>query len=364
MAGARFRTVALLAGTLSFAGCAAQELNDMVGMYKLAAGECGYVMFDRKFAGLPAWQAAGFQEGSCQDRGYTESEGTKEVMVPLLGTLKIDLFQKPDIIGLALTAGAQLAGIPGSTSCCRSCAEPKQKYVSTGAAGECHEACMEPAKQWLFSMAGVLDEGLVLAQNKTCGSLGFPMYNSTVTKGIEPVGVSWDVYQPSPPNTAILHMSFIPGVCGEVQLADWHEDAGPGSQGSVAQVLGLRPGSCADSGYTRSMGSKWLPELAGAKMTLFRKDGDLDIVDGIRVAFNLLTQDNVQLFKILGDICSEATVDRKFEDALMMVGLSEGSCSAQGFLAASGNQEIRVPLLGSIQLALYKKTADSGPLVV
>merc|ERR1711865_594222 len=62
------------------------------------------------------------------------------------------------------------------------------------------------------------------------------------------------------------------------------------------------------------------------------------------------------LYKVSGDECGRATLDSKYASyAEKFAGLTEGSCTAQGYTVADGTQTLKVPVLGDITIAKFKK---------
>jgi len=62
------------------------------------------------------------------------------------------------------------------------------------------------------------------------------------------------------------------------------------------------------------------------------------------------------LYKTSGDECGEATLDSKYASyAEKFAGLKEGTCASQGYTVADGSQTMKVPVLGDITIAKFKK---------
>ncbi|CAJ1352449.1 unnamed protein product [Effrenium voratum] len=84
------------------------------------------------------------------------------------------------------------------------------------------------------------------------------------------------------------------------------------------------------------MGKQAIPGLS-EQLLLFRKAGDLDVVDAVHLLFTALTQDTVTLYSLAGDLCSEASVDRKFQQPLVALHFVEGSLEASTCTFEEGN---------------------------
>merc|ERR1712232_794610 len=208
---------------------------------------------------------------------------------------------------------------------------------------ECKEVCLSVAKMLMLSFSGLLDSRFELAKSGSCADLGYPVLNATLVKGIEPAAFVWDLYTPQLPGTTTLR-KVAAGICGQMTLRD--EDT------AMLGPLHLEHGTCADLGYTETMDSQLLPGpgvLEGKEILLFRKSGDIDLIDGFRLAFNALALETVTLYKVMGHVCSEASVDKKIKQAVSLVGgLSEGSCSAHGYTMPAGSQSLTVPLVPTV----------------
>jgi len=69
-----------------------------------------------------------------------------------------------------------------------------------------------------------------------------------------------------------------------------------------------------------------------------------------------LAGDETTLYKISDGECGQATILNKFVSyAEKFAGLSPGACPAQGYTVADGIQTLKVPVLGDITIAKFKK---------
>jgi len=65
---------------------------------------------------------------------------------------------------------------------------------------------------------------------------------------------------------------------------------------------------------------------------------------------------DVTLYKVKGDGCGQATLDKKYESyAVKFAGLKEGTCASVGYSVPDGSKTIKVPVLGDIKIAEFKK---------
>jgi len=69
-----------------------------------------------------------------------------------------------------------------------------------------------------------------------------------------------------------------------------------------------------------------------------------------------LASDETTLYKISDGECGQATLLSKFVSyAEKFAGLTEGTCTAHGYTVADGTQTLKVPVLGDITIAKFKK---------
>lgn len=326
------------------------EAQHLVDMHTIVGIECGQLQLEASWADW-VQELAGLQEGSCDSLGFSEPAGFKEVDIPVVGKFSLGIFRKPDILGVAMQLGEQLGGQPAKQgdACCQVCKKDEDKLVRV-ASGLCQETCLTPGKKLLVSMAGLLEPGF--QRGSSCAAQGFPVLNATLMKGLEPAGFSWDVYAPQPPHTQTFR-KVAAGICGEVTVDDQ-------TQLATLQKIGLlEPGRCSSEGFNHPMGKQQIPGLENTELALFQKAGELDIVDAVHMLFAAVTQDTIVLYKVVGDVCSEASVDRKFVQPLVALAFTEGSCQDHGYDQPSGSQSFTV-LLTDLQLALYRKAGSLG----
>ena len=104
------------------------------------------------------------------------------------------------IIGPILTAAGIIYLINenneqnSNEKCCQKCANTnKVKYYSIDTKYDrCGECCLNPNSFWLFKL---FESGLTLANDKTCSSLGYTIYEVTESHGFPPIKVTIDKYK-------------------------------------------------------------------------------------------------------------------------------------------------------------------------
>jgi len=325
-------------------------------MYKVVNGECAQTTIDRKFQNM-TMVLAGLLPGSCAAEGFTEAEGSRELNVPLLGQVTLELYEKADLLGLAVQhVGAQVMGLEGSGPCCAVCKPPSTRHISVDAAhGRCSEACVRPGSFWLYK---ALKPNLAPADGESCVGSRFPAYNTTTTRGIPPMSMSLDVYVQQPSGVVALS-KIAGGICGQAIVNEK-------SEAQVAKAAGLERGYCIARGFAEAAGSKAVevPMVGKMQLALFRRAGELDLVDALRVSLTVLAAERVTLYKISQGVCGEATIDKKYAvPAEQFARLSEGNCKDHGYTVPSGSKDLHVPVLGDIQIALYKKAEQLQVMV-
>ncbi|CAE8725605.1 unnamed protein product, partial [Polarella glacialis] len=256
---------------------------DSVALYKIVGDECGQATLDKKFEPY-AVKFAGLSEGLCKDQGYTVDAGSKDVKVPALGDIKVELFKKQSgLLGVFATSMASLSKV------------------------------MQQAPLDVVSLYKIMGD--------ECGQ-------ATLDKTFEPYAVKF---------------------------------------------AGLAEGLCKDQGYTVDAGSKdvKVPALGDIKVELFKKQsGLLGVFATSMASLSKVMQqaplDVVSLYKIMGDECGQATLDKKFEPyAVKFAGLAEGLCKDRGYTMDAVSIDVKVPALGGlgdIKVELFKK--QSGLLGV
>jgi hypothetical protein len=227
---------------------------------------------------------------------------------------------------------------------------------------------MDPKEFWLYK---IFEPGLTIANDTTCGGLGYPTYDSTVTHGFGPVSMTLDLYNPSktvmaqePLDTCTLY-KITQGECGQATIDKKYESY-------AIKFAGLKEGTCSAQGYTEAAGGKSIsvPVLGNITIELFKKTGAFESFAAMLLTPELEDPlDQVTLYKISSDTqCGQATIDKKYESyAVKFAGLKEGTCTAQGFTVAAGSKDITVPVLGHITVELFEKSnkaSASGVLVI
>merc|ERR1711907_80884 len=92
-AGARWcMDLSCIAG--SAASSTVEAVRSDVTLYKIADGICGEATLDAKYASY-AEKFAGLKEGGCASQGYTKTDGSQTINVPVLGSITIAKYTKP-----------------------------------------------------------------------------------------------------------------------------------------------------------------------------------------------------------------------------------------------------------------------------
>ena len=81
--------------------------------------------------------------------------------------------------------------------CCLKCEkENEEKYYSIDYIfGKCGECCLDPKDYWKYK---IFELGLTKADNVTCESLGYGVYDKTETHGVMSLKVTLDLYDKTP----------------------------------------------------------------------------------------------------------------------------------------------------------------------
>jgi len=126
---------------------------------------------------------------------------------------------------------------------------------------------------------------------------------------------------------------------------------------------GLTEGTCASQSYTVADGSQTLSVPVLGKITISKFKKSNVMVAAVEAIVGSPDND-VTLYKIAGGECGQATLDEKYAKyAKTFAGLSDGNCASQGYTVADGTQSLKVPVLGKITIAKFKKGSMS-PIIV
>lgn len=141
---------------------------------------------------------------------------------------------------------------------------------------------------------------------------------------------------------------------------------------------GLSEGTCASKGYTAADGTQTMnvPILGKITIAKFKKSqlsvlvstlevpllGELAILQVEGIEGSPASDDT--LYKISDGMCGQATLDEKYAKyAKKFAGLSDGTCSSQGYTVAAGTKSLNVPVLGKITVSMFKKASMAYILV-
>merc|ERR1711871_1213892 len=91
-----------------------QQVQEDCTLYKIADGECGQSTLDCKYS-KAAVAFAGLKAGNCSAQGYTVSDGTQTLNVPVIGKVMVEKFKKADLEGAARLLLATFDGAAATT---------------------------------------------------------------------------------------------------------------------------------------------------------------------------------------------------------------------------------------------------------
>jgi len=236
----------------------------------------------------------------------------------------------------------------GEDMCCQTCAEGLQKYYSVDMKhGHCGEACIKPSKFGLFK---VFEPNLTIADGSTgyssCADLGWPKYSETVTHG-DPFGllsVTLDLYDHNDvvASSETCHLYEIKDeTCGQSDLDCSY--VGPAKTFRNTLLDGI----CADQGYTVKTGEQTIkvPVIGEITATTYSKGAIL------------ASGETCHLYEISDDTCGQSDLDcsyvgpaKAFRKTLL-----DGTCAELGYTVKTGEQTIKVPVIGEITATTYSK---------
>jgi len=149
----------------------------------------------------------------------------------------------------------------------------------------------------------------------------------------------------------------------QLELHRCGETTGDARNKDALVYFGLHEGTCAEHGYDRPIGRKSIhvPSVGNVTVALYDKK------PGVRFAEGSSEQD-VHLWKISVDGCSEAVIDSMMADILAENEFSEGTCSMQGYSEPAGQKRTSVPYIGEsnveVEIDLYSKAHPRKLLLV
>merc|ERR1719502_213688 len=100
-----------------------------VTLYKTSGSECGQATLDAKYATY-AEKFAGLKEGTCTSQGFTVSDGSQTMKVPVLGDITISKFKK--------AAVAEANDEPCCQGACKAPGTEKYYSIAAGIDGTKH----------------------------------------------------------------------------------------------------------------------------------------------------------------------------------------------------------------------------------
>ena len=115
----------------------------------------------------------------------------------------------------------------------------------------------------------------------------------------------------------------------------------------------LKEGDCKAQGYTLADG------VEVQQVSIF---GDVTIKKFKKAA---TLPDEVTLWKVTGDVCTEFTDSKMFEKFAMEFDsdLKEGDCKTQGYTIPDGERDVQISILGTIHYKDFLKTPNFQSLI-
>jgi len=362
----------------------------MVTLYKIADGLCGQATLDKKFQ-KPATAFAGLQEGQCKDHGYTKPAGDKELHVPYLGDIKIELFKQDGVQQTALDSSTGERSLVDTLRVSLSLVGAEMVTLYKIADGLCGQATLDKKFQKPATAFAGLQEGQCKDHGYTkpagdkelhvpyLGDIKIELYKQD---GVQETALDSSTGERSLVDALRVSLSLVgaemvtlykiaDGLCGQATLDKKFEKP-------ATAFAGLQEGECKDHGYATPAGGKELhvPYLGDIKIELYKQDGtsqmaalsgsagERGLVDALHVSLSLLGADMVTLYKIADGLCGQATLDKKFQKpATAFAGLLEGKCKDHGYTKPAGDKDLHVPYLGDIKTELYRNGAASQIIV-
>jgi hypothetical protein len=140
-----------------------------------------------------------------------------------------------------------------------------------------------------------------------------------------------------------LYKEFEGKICGQAAISADYEKY-------VVDFAGFKEGTCADQGFSHADGSKTLNVPVVGEI-------DLALYDNVLA---LEGDEEVTLYQITGAECGQSTLPKKYESYAQDFDkeLKEGLCADHGYTVPDGSKDIKVPFIGTIHTAEFKKSAE------
>jgi len=335
--------------------------------YEIKSDQCGEAALDPLIKNVLV--ASGLSEGTCAEQGYDVTAGSKDIDLPSVGKVTLELYGKK--------ARLRARVIEGSL----------QEYVHLRkvSTDRCAEAFIHPL------MKGSLVE--TEFSEGTCAGQGYDLPAGREEIDIPYIGgvdiiVDLELYSKRPlasampDNTSDLHNAqsslenkihmwkAFSGRCGEALIDSM-------TKGALVE-LDFVEGTCAEQGFNVAAGGKEIDVSSVGNVTLKLYDqkprlrssmteGSIDeklrlrvrIVEVLRPPHEGSLENHVHLCKVSDDHCSETFIDSTMLGALAETKFSEGTCAEQGYTVPAGTDEINVPYIGGVDILvdvhLYSK---------
>merc|ERR1712150_270370 len=196
--------------------------------------------------------------------------------------------------------------------------------------------------------------------DRNCASSGFLAFNTTIHNGIPPMSLSLDVYG-RPPKDVVAMSRLAGGLCGQALI----DEAKASTE--ALKAAGLERRYCIERGYGEAAGNQEVevPVLGKFQLALFRKTGELDVMDALRVSVGAFAADALTVHMVSGDVCGQTSIANwQYQSmAAAVTGFARGPCKDTGFTQSVGSKEMTVPVIGKLEVALFKRPT-AAPVIV
>jgi len=328
--------------------------------YEIKLDQCGEATVDPPIKN--ALVDFGLSEGTCAEQGYDVTAGSKDIDVPSVGKVTLELYSKK--------ARLRARVIEGSLK--------EYVHLRKVSNDRCAEAFIHPL------MKGSLVE--TEFSEGTCAGQGYDLPAGREEIDIPYIGgvdiiVDLELYSKRPlasampDNTSDLHNAQsslenkihmwkeFSGRCGEALIDSM-------TKGALVE-LDFVEGTCAEQGFNVAADGKEIDVSAVGNVTLKLYDqkprlrssmteGSID--EKLRLRARIVEgslANEVRLCKMSDDHCSETFIDSTMLGALAETKFSEGTCAEQGYTVPAGTDEINVPYIGGVDILvdvhLYSK---------
>jgi hypothetical protein len=327
-----------------------------VRLHEIELDQCGEATVDPLIK--DAIVDFGLSEGTCAEQGYDRAAGNKEIDVPLVGKVTVELYDKKHPPRVRINEGSL------------------EEYLHAWkvSTDRCSEAFVHPTMKGYLVETG-FSEGTCAGQGYDV-TVGREQIDVPYAGGVD-ITVDLDLYSKRSLIGAMLNTAgdlrnsqgplekkihlwkTFAGRCGEAFID-------PMAKAALVE-LAFVEGTCAEQGYDVAAGGKEIEVslmdfMDKVTLKLYDKkhrlrpritEGSIDKKPRLRARIiEGSLEGYIHLCKMSDGQCSEAFIDSVMLGALAETSFSEGTCAGHGYDVPAGVEEIDIPYIGGVDITI------------